>query len=131
MHILHNQHNNASMIHIHLEKNTKNKQTKNQCQLLLKSQLTIINIVDHNFQKKKTKKEIEHKVYIIFFHFHHQLSNSYHLSKFRRLMLLFHSIKVYQPNFYATIYDQPWLDGATIECHWWKRWKNKWQKIDT
>jgi hypothetical protein len=58
MHILQNQHNNnTSMIHIHLEKNTKDKQTKNQCQVLLKSQLTIINIVKHNLQKEKTKKE--------------------------------------------------------------------------
>jgi hypothetical protein len=58
MHILQNQHNNnTSTIHIHLEKNTKNKQTKNQCQVFLKSQLTIISIVDHNFQRKKQNKK--------------------------------------------------------------------------
>jgi hypothetical protein len=30
-------------------------------------------------------------------------------------MVLFHSNKVYQPKFYATIFDQPWLDGAKID----------------
>jgi hypothetical protein len=39
------------------KKHIKNKQRKNQCQVLSKSQLTIINVVEHDLQKNKTKKE--------------------------------------------------------------------------